>query len=104
MAVPTTMDPGSWLVKHLEAGDGGLLGEMIKTFAEALMSAEAQAMCNAEYGEVSPERTNSRNGYRAREWDTRAGTIELAVPKLRKDSYYPGWLLTPRRRAEQALT
>jgi transposase-like protein len=98
------MDPGSWLVKHLEAGDGGLLGEMIKTFAEALMSAEAQAMCNAEYGEVSPERTNSRNGYRAREWDTRAGTIELAVPKLRKDSYYPGWLLTPRRRAEQALT
>ncbi len=68
------------------------------------MSAEAQALCGAGYGEVSPERINSRNGYRAREFDTRAGTIELAVPKLRKDSYYPGWLLTPRRRAEQALT
>ncbi len=68
------------------------------------MSAEAQARCGAGYGEVSSERTNSRNGYRAREFDTRAGTIELAVPKLRKDSYYPGWLLTPRRRAEQALT
>ncbi len=104
MAVPTTMDPGSWLVKHLETEDGDLLREMIKTFAEALMSAEAQAICNAGYGEVSAERTNSRNGYRAREFDTRAGTIELAVPKLRKDSYYPGWLLTPRRRAEQALT
>jgi putative transposase len=104
VAVLTTMDPGSWLVKHLETGDNELLGEMIKAFAEALMSAEAQAMCGAEYGEVSSERTNSRNGYRAREWDTRAGTINLAVPKLRKDSYYPGWLLTPRRRAEQALT
>jgi transposase-like protein len=98
------MDPGSWLVKHLESEDGDLLREMIKTFAEALMSAEAQARCGAGYGEVSPERTNSRNGYRPREFDTRAGTIELAVPKLRKDSYYPGWLLTPRRRAEQALT
>ncbi len=104
MAVPTTMDPGSWLVKHLENEDGDLLREMIKTFAEALMSAEAQAICGAGYGEVSAERANSRNGYRVREFDTRAGTIELAVPKLRKDSYYPGWLLTPRRRAEQALT
>jgi putative transposase len=98
------MDPSSWLVKHLESDDGDLLREMIKTFAEVLMSAEAQALCGAGYGEISAERTNSRNGYRAREFDTRAGTIELAVPKLRKDSYYPGWLLTPRRRAEQALT
>jgi len=105
VAVPTTLDPSSWLVKHLESDDGGgLLREMIKTFAEVLMSAEAQALCGAGYGEVSPERTNSRNGYRSRELDTRAGTIELAVPKLRKDSYYPAWLLTPRRRAEQALT
>jgi len=104
VAVSTTMDPGGWLVKHLESEDGDLLREMIKTFAEVLMSAEAQAMCGAGYGEVTAERRNSRNGYRAREFDTRAGTIELAVPKLRKDSYYPGWLLTPRRRAEQALT
>jgi putative transposase len=79
VAVPSTMDPGSWLVKHLESEDGDLLREMIKTFAEVLMSAEAQAMCNAGYGEVSSERTNSRNGYRSREFDTRAGTIELVL-------------------------
>lgn len=62
------------------------------------MSAEAQAICGAGSGEVSSEGTkfNSRNGYRAWELDTRAGTIELAVPKLRKDSYYPGWLVRAR--------
>src|SRR5438045_6468878 len=76
---------------------------MVKTFAEALMSAEADAICGAPYGQRSDERTNSRNGYRAREWDTRAGTIELAIPKLRSGSYFPDWLLTYRRRAEQAL-
>jgi transposase-like protein len=76
---------------------------MVKTFAEALMSAEADAMCGAPYGERSDERTNQRNGYRAREWDTRAGTVELAIPKLRQGSYFPDWLLTHRRRAEQAL-
>src|SRR3954465_7157490 len=76
---------------------------MVKTFADALMSAEADAVCGAEYGERSPERINSRNGYRAREWDTRAGTVELAVPKLRSGSYFPDWLLQHRRRAEQAL-
>jgi putative transposase len=60
-------------------------------------------LCGAEYGEVSSERTNSRNGYRPREFDTRAGSIELAVPKLRSGSNFPDWLLTRRRRAEQAL-
>ncbi len=76
---------------------------MIKTFADALMSAEAHALCNAEYGQVSDERGNHRSGYRLREWDTRAGTVELAVPKLRQGSYFPHWLLERRRRAEQAL-
>ena len=60
-------------------------------------------MCGAGYGEVSPDRVNSRNGYRQREWDTRAGTIELAIPKLRQGSYFPAWLLERRRRAERAL-
>ncbi|MGW3636145.1 IS256 family transposase, partial [Streptomyces sp. NPDC005122] len=69
----------------------------------ALMSAEADALCNAEYGQVSDERVNHRNGYRPREWDTRAGTVELSVPKLRQGSYFPHWLLERRRRAEQAL-
>jgi transposase-like protein len=76
---------------------------MVKTFADALMAAEADALCGAEYGERSDERVNSRNGYRAREWDTRAGTIELSIPKLRRGSYFPDWLLECRRRAEQAL-
>ncbi|MER6692039.1 IS256 family transposase, partial [Streptomyces minutiscleroticus] len=80
-----------------------LLRTMVKTFADALMSAEADTLCNAEYGQVSDERVNLRNGYRPREWDTRAGTIELAIPKLRSGSYFPTWLLERRRRAEQAL-
>jgi transposase-like protein len=67
------------------------------------MSAQADQLCGAEYGERSPQRANRRNGYRARDWDTRAGTVELAVPKLRHGSYFPDWLLTHRRRAEQAL-
>ena len=64
----------------------------------------SDAICGAGYGERSPERVNSRNGYRHRDFDTRAGTIDLAVPKLREGQYFPGWLLEPRRRAERALT
>ena len=66
------------------------------------MDADVEVACNAGYGEVSPDRVNSRNGYRRREWDTRAGTIELAIPKLRQGSYFPGFL-EHRRRAERAL-
>ena len=90
--------------KHLESpGGSDLLAEMVKTFAEAIMSAEADAVCGAAWGERSPDRVNSRNGYRSRDWDTRAGTIELAIPKLRSGSYFPGWMLEPRRRAERAM-
>jgi transposase-like protein len=71
--------------------------------AEKLMSFEADLLCNAEYGERSGERTNRRNGYRSRPWDTRVGSVALAVPRLRQGSYYPDWLLEPRRRAERAL-
>jgi transposase-like protein len=97
------MDVTSWLRKQLEHASPDLLRAMVQDFAEALMSAEADALCGAAYGERSPERVNRRNGYRGRDWDTRAGTIELAVPKLRAGSYFPEWLLQPRRRAEQAL-
>jgi hypothetical protein len=76
---------------------------MITTFVQALMGAEADAVCCAEYGVRSEERTNIRNGYRHRDWDTLAGTIELAIPKLRSGSYFPDWLLERRRRAEAAL-
>jgi putative transposase len=67
------------------------------------MSAEADAICGVPYGRRSDERTNHRNGYRPREWDTRAGNVELAIPELRQGSYFPDWLLQHRRRAEQAL-
>ena len=103
MTAPKSVDPAGFLREHLESASPDLLRAMVQTFAEALMSAEADAMCGAPYGQRSDERTNQRNGYRAREWDTRAGTVELAVPKLRSGSYFPDWLLTHRRRAEQAL-
>jgi transposase-like protein len=67
------------------------------------MAAEVEVLCNAGYGEVTPERVNSHNGDRARQLDTRVGSMELAIPKLREGSYFPGWLLEPRRRAERAL-
>ena len=96
-------DIAGWLRQRLEEASPDLLREMVQTFAEALMGAEAEALCNAGYRERSPERTNSRNGYRGRDWDTRVGTIELAVPKLRSGSYFPDWLLQRRRRSEAAL-
>lgn len=101
--VEPTMDPVVWLRKHLDQADTDLLREMVATFIQTLMSAEADAICGAPYGERSPERVNRRNGYRGRDFDTRAGTIELSIPKLRSESYFPGWLLEPRRRAERAL-
>lgn len=101
--VDLTMDPLAWLRKQLEEADVDLLREMVRTFIQALMSAEADVMCGATYGERSPERTNRRNGYRDRAFDTRAGSIELLLPKLRTGSYFPHWLLQPRRRAERAL-
>ncbi|KJE19467.1 transposase [Frankia torreyi] len=103
MAVRPTVTDVEGFGKELVAASPDLLGSMVKAFAEALMSAEADGVCGAEYGEISPDRTNRRNGYRMREWDTRAGTIDLAIPKLRSGSYFPEWLLTRRRRAEQAL-
>jgi len=86
----------------LESASPDVLREMIRGFAQKLMDAEAEVRCNAGYGEVTPDRVNSRNGYRRREWDTRAGTIELAIPKLREGSYFPEFL-GHRRRAERAL-
>ena len=103
MAAPHSVDPAQLLEEHLQGASPNLLREMIATFASAMMSAQADQVCGAAYGERCEDRTNRRNGYRAREWDTRAGTVELAVPKLRQGSFFPDWLLTHRRRAEQAL-
>ncbi|HVD89209.1 MAG TPA: IS256 family transposase [Jatrophihabitantaceae bacterium] len=103
MAAPHTIDPIALLEQHLTEASPDLLRQMIAAMANAMMSAQADQVCGADYGERSPGRTNQRNGYRAREWDTRVGTVELAVPKLRQGSFFPDWLLTHRRRAEQAL-
>src|SRR5436305_5924757 len=89
MTVPKSVDPAGFLREQLESASPDVLRAMVKTFAEALMSAEADALCGAPYGQRSDERVKSRNGYRPREWDTRAGTVELAVPKLRQGSYFP---------------
>ncbi len=99
----TSMDTVSVVREMIERAHPDQLRAMVKVMAEKLMGAEADAICGAPYGECSPERVNQRNGYRTREWDTRAGSIELAIPKLRHDSYYPAWLLESRRRAERAM-
>lgn len=86
----------------VEEGDVDFLREGLKVLAEAVMDAEVSQLIGAGRFERTPERKNYRNGYRTREWDTRLGTIELNIPKLRKGSYFPS-LLKPRRRAEKAL-
>jgi hypothetical protein len=83
--------------------DADLLREMIGFAAQRLMELEVEGLTGAAYGEKAPERLAQRNGYRDRTWETRAGTVELRIPKLRKGSYFPGFL-EPRRMAEKALT
>jgi putative transposase len=95
--------PGLPAVRNLVAGDPDLLRGLVEQTVNALLSADADALCGAEWGERSAERSNRRNGYRERRWDTRAGTIDLRIPKLREGSYFPDWLLERRRRPEKAL-
>jgi putative transposase len=103
MAATPSIDLSGWMSEQLAQASPDLLRAMLAKFVEALMSADADAVCNAPYGARSEARTNTRNGYRRRDWDTRAGTIELSIPKLRSGSYFPDWLLERRRRAEAAL-
>jgi transposase-like protein len=86
-----------------QSPDADLLREMIGFAAHRLMELEVEGLTGAAHGSRGPERTNQRNGYRDRPWETRAGTVELRIPKLRKGSYFPGFL-EPRRMAEKALT
>jgi putative transposase len=88
----------------MEHASPDLLRQMLTTFINALMSAEADAVCGAEYGARSSELTNVRNGHRPWEFDTRAGSLDVGIPQLRAGSYFPDWLLEPRRRAERPLT
>ena len=83
-------------------GDVDFLREALRVVVEGIMDAEVSSRIGAEYGERSPERVTQRNGYRSRAWDTRVGTMDLHIPKLREGSYFPS-LLEPRRRSERAL-
>jgi putative transposase len=104
MTAPSSIDPARFLHEQLASASPDLLRSMLSTFINTLMSAEADVVCGAPYGESSPQRVNSRNGYRHRDFDTRAGTVDVEIPKLREGSYFPDWLLQRRRRAERALT
>ena len=104
MTAPSSIDPAAVLHEHLAQASPDLMRELLSTFIDALLFADADAVCGAGWGRVSDQRVNRRNGYRHRDLDTRVGTIDVAVPKLRTGSYFPEWLLTRRRRAEQALT
>jgi putative transposase len=85
-----------------KSSDADLLREMIGFTAQRLMELEVEGLTGAAHGERSPDRINQRNGYRDRLWETRAGTVDLRIPKLRKGSYFPAFL-EPRRLAEKSL-
>ena len=101
---PHDIDPARFLEDHLAQASPDLLREMLGTFINQLLSADADQVCGAAYGTISDDRINRRNGYRHRDFDTRAGTIDVKIPKLRQGTYFPEWLLEHRRRAEAALT
>ncbi|KDP00448.1 transposase Mu, partial [Mycobacterium avium subsp. hominissuis 100] len=104
MTTAHNIDLPAVLAERLTTAHPDVLRELLATFIHTLMGAEADALCGAGYGERSTERTNQRNGYRQRQFDTRAGSLDLAIPKLRHGSYFPDWLLERRKRAERALT
>lgn len=104
MTTAHDIDLPTLLAERLTTCHPDVLRELLATFIHTLIGAEADALCGAGYGQRSTERTNSRNGYRHRQFDTRAGTLDLAIPKLRQGSYFPDWLLERRKRAERALT
>jgi len=101
---PHDIDPARFLEDHLAQASPDLLREMLGAFINQLLSADADQVCGASYGTISDNRINRRNGYRTRGFDTRAGTIDVKIPKLRQGTYFPEWLLERRRRAEAALT
>jgi putative transposase len=86
-----------------KGADIDVLRQMVQFMAQRLMEMDVEGRCGAAYDEKNPERLNSRNGFRERSWETRAGSVELKIPKLRQGSYFPEFL-EPRRTAEKALT
>jgi transposase-like protein len=103
MTAPHILDPGRMLGQALSDASPDLMRTLLTTVINALMSFDADSVCGAEYGVASADRIAQRNGYRHRELDTRVGTIDVAIPKLRQGTYFPEWLLERRKRAEAAL-
>ena len=103
MTAPHIVDPAGLLSEALAQASPGLMRQLLQTMINALLSADADAVVGAEWGQPSPGRTAQRNGYRHRDLDTRVGTVVVAIPKLRTGSYFPDWLLERRKRAESAL-
>ena len=103
MTAPHIVDPARLLGEALAEASPDLMRQLLQTMINALLSADADAVVGAEYGRPTPGRVAQRNGYRHRDLDTRVGTIDVAIPKLRKGSYFPEWLLERRKRAEAAL-
>ncbi len=104
MTTAHDIDLYQFLTDRVTDASPDLLRSLLSTFIDALMGAEADTLCGAGFGARSDDRINSRNGYRHRDFDTRAGTLDIAIPKLRSGSYFPDWLLQRRKRAERALT
>jgi len=103
MTAAHIVDPARLLGEALAEASPDLMRSLLQTMINALLSADADAVVGAEYGRPTPGRTAQRNGYRHRDLDTRVGTIDVAIPKLRKGTYFPEWLLERRKRAETAL-
>jgi transposase-like protein len=103
MTAPHIVDPAGLLVEALSDASPDLMRSLLQTMINVLLSADADAVVGAEWGKPSPERTAQRNGYRHRELDTRVGTVDVAIPKLRSGTYFPEWLLERRKRAEAAM-
>ena len=103
MTAPCIVDPAGLLGEALAEASPDLMRSLLQSIINALLSADADAVVGAEYGRPTPGRVTQRNGYRHRDLDTRVGTIDVAVPKLRKGTYFPEWLLERRKRAESAL-
>jgi transposase-like protein len=104
MTAAPSIDPDVFLHEQLAQASPDLMREMLTTFINTLLSAQADNVCGAEYGTRSEGRVNRRNGYRHRDLDTRVGTLDVAIPKLREGTFFPDWLLARRRRAEAALS
>lgn len=103
MTAPHIVDPAGLLGEALSEASPDLMRTLLQSVINALLSADADAVVGGEYGMPSPGRTTQRNGYRHRPLDTRVGTLDVAVPKLRTGTYFPEWLLERRKRAESAL-